>query len=89
MVLGDGVAEPPAQVEEHPGGDELGNWPGAPTCHSPSCEAVRGALAQVVTDFRGPNNAAPLIAFVGAILSSSARASPDNPRPSRPPHLRI
>ena len=52
-------------------------------------EAVRGVLAQVVTDFRGPNNTAPLAAFVGAILPSSARASPDNPRPSRPPHLRI
>jgi len=52
-------------------------------------EAVRGVLAQVVTDFRGANNAAHPAAFVGAILPSSARASPDNPRPSRPPHLRI
>ena len=52
-------------------------------------ESVRGVLAQVVTDFRAPNNAAHPAAFVGAILPSSARASPDNLRPSRPPHSRI
>ena len=52
-------------------------------------EAVRGVLTQVVTDFRAPNNIPNPAAFVGAILSSSVRASPDNLRPSRPPHLRI
>lgn len=52
-------------------------------------EAVRGVLAQVMTNLRGANNAAHPAAFVGAILPSSARSSPDNQRPSRPPHLRI
>ena len=52
-------------------------------------DAVCAVLAQVITNIHGTKNTAHPAAFVGAILPSSARASPDNQRPSRPPHLRI
>ncbi|MEK7765425.1 MAG: integrase core domain-containing protein [bacterium] len=53
-------------------------------------DAVRRVLLEVITDVRGPNCDDPDPAsFIGAILRPSARASPENQRPSRPPHLRI
>jgi hypothetical protein len=54
------------------------------------CDAVRGVLAQVITNVQHPTSAAHMPApLVGAILQSSTRGSTDNQRPSRPPHLRI
>jgi hypothetical protein len=53
------------------------------------CDHVRRVLAQVITEVRGKPLRPHSPATVGAILPSSARARPDNPRPPPPPHLRI
>jgi hypothetical protein len=52
-------------------------------------DAVRGLFLSVITEVSAPQTPAHPAAAVGAILASSARAAPDNPHPSRPPHLRI
>ena len=63
---------------------------GRPDLANSVCDAVRGVLAQVITDLQHPTSATHVPApLVGAILQSSTRDSTDNQRPSRPPHLRI
>jgi hypothetical protein len=52
-------------------------------------DAVCALLARLIPDVVPAHQAANPAALLGAILPPSARASPDNPRPSRPPRLRI
>jgi hypothetical protein len=52
-------------------------------------DAVRGIFFQVILEVVTPKNAADPAAAVGTIMTVTARASPDNQRPPRPPHLRI
>jgi hypothetical protein len=60
-----------------------------PTLDATVCDRVRRVLAQVITEVRGKLVRPHSPLSVGDILSSSARARPDNPRPPPPPHLRI
>ncbi len=51
------------------------------------CEAVRQALALVITEVRPTPDRPDSSASVGAIFRAAARRHPDNQRPPPPPHL--
>jgi hypothetical protein len=53
------------------------------------CDAVRGALRDVITEFRFDVLPQSRLALVDAILASSTRTHHDNQRPPPSPHLRI
>ena len=59
--------------------------------HAPTalCDAVRGVLREVITEFRQAGNAQSPADLVGAILAPSTRTTHDNQRPPPSPHLRI
>jgi hypothetical protein len=60
--------------------------PNAPTA---LCDAVRGVLREVITEFRNATEAQSPADLVGAILASSTRTTHDNQCPPPSPHLRI
>jgi hypothetical protein len=60
--------------------------PNAPTA---LCDAVRGVLREVITEFRNATHAQSPADLVGVILAPSTRTTHDNQRPPPSPHLRI